>query len=53
MAEGELLQIEKARKLNTNEEIYFNIIEKKTATLLASCTAAGQNRQMELLSRLK
>jgi len=41
MAEGELLQIEKARKLNTNEEIYFDIIEKKTATLLASCTAAG------------
>jgi octaprenyl-diphosphate synthase len=41
MAEGELLQIEKARKLNTNETIYFDIIEKKTATLLASCTAAG------------
>ncbi len=41
MAEGELLQIEKARKLNTNEEIYFDIIRKKTATLLASCTAAG------------
>jgi octaprenyl-diphosphate synthase len=41
MAEGELLQIEKARKLNTNEAIYFDIIEKKTATLLASCTAAG------------
>ena len=41
MAEGELLQIEKARKLNTKEEIYFDIIRKKTATLLASCTAAG------------
>ncbi len=41
MAEGELLQIEKARKLNTNEAIYFDIIEKKTATLLASCTSAG------------
>ncbi len=41
MAEGELLQIEKARKLNTNEDIYFEIIRKKTAALLAACTAAG------------
>ncbi|MEN8122910.1 MAG: polyprenyl synthetase family protein [Bacteroidota bacterium] len=41
MAEGELLQIEKARNLNTNEEIYFEIIRKKTAALLAACTAAG------------
>lgn len=41
MAEGELLQIEKARKLNTDEEIYFEIIRKKTAALLAACTAAG------------
>ena len=41
MAEGELLQIEKARNINTNEEIYFDIIRKKTATLLASCAAAG------------
>ena len=41
MAEGELLQIEKARKLNITEDIYFEIIRQKTATLLASCTAAG------------
>lgn len=41
MAEGELLQIEKARKLNTDEDIYFEIIRKKTAALLAACTAAG------------
>jgi octaprenyl-diphosphate synthase len=41
MAEGELLQIEKSRSLNTSEEIYFEIIRKKTAVLLASCTAAG------------
>ena len=41
MAEGELLQIEKSRNLNTSEEIYFEIIRKKTAVLLASCTAAG------------
>jgi len=41
MSEGELLQMEKARRLNTNEEVYFDIIRKKTATLLAACTAAG------------
>jgi octaprenyl-diphosphate synthase len=41
MAEGELLQIEKSRSLNTSENIYFEIIRKKTAVLLASCTAAG------------
>ncbi len=41
MAEGELLQIEKARRLNITEEIYFDIIYKKTATLIAACTASG------------
>lgn len=41
MSEGELLQIEKARKLDISEEIYFEIITKKTATLIAACCAAG------------
>ncbi len=41
MSEGELLQIEKARKLDISEEIYFEIIRKKTASLLASCFATG------------
>ncbi|NPA69021.1 MAG: polyprenyl synthetase family protein [Chlorobi bacterium] len=41
MAEGELMQIEKSRKLDINEKTYFDIIYKKTATLIASCTAAG------------
>ncbi len=41
MAEGELLQIEKTRRLNITEDIYFDIISKKTATLIASCTASG------------
>lgn len=41
MAEGELLQIEKSRKLDITEKTYFDIIYKKTATLIASCTAAG------------
>ena len=41
MSEGELLQIEKARKLDIREEIYFEIIRKKTASLIASCCACG------------
>jgi octaprenyl-diphosphate synthase len=41
MSEGELLQIEKARKLDINEDIYFDIIRRKTASLLASCFAVG------------
>ena len=41
MSEGELLQIEKARKLDIKEEIYFEIIRKKTASLIASCCSCG------------
>jgi octaprenyl-diphosphate synthase len=41
MSEGELLQIEKTRNLNLSEEVYFNIIRKKTASLIASCCAIG------------
>ncbi len=41
MSEGELLQIEKARKLDIKEDIYFEIIRKKTASLIASCCACG------------
>ena len=41
MIEGELLQIQKARKLDINEELYFEIIRKKTATLISSCTACA------------
>jgi octaprenyl-diphosphate synthase len=41
MSEGELLQIEKARKLDITEEVYFEIIRQKTASLIASCCAAG------------
>jgi octaprenyl-diphosphate synthase len=41
MSEGELLQIEKARHLDIKEEIYFEIIRKKTASLIASCCACG------------
>lgn len=41
MAEGELLQMEKARRLDVNEEVYYEIIRQKTASLLASCCAIG------------
>jgi octaprenyl-diphosphate synthase len=41
MSEGELLQIEKARRLDISEEIYFDIITKKTASLLAACCSSG------------
>lgn len=41
MSEGELLQLEKARSLNLKEEVYFEIIRNKTASLLASACAAG------------
>ena len=41
MSEGELLQIEKARRLDITEEVYFEIIRKKTASLIASCCAVG------------
>ena len=41
MSQGELLQIEKARNLDITEDIYYDIIRQKTATLLAACCAMG------------
>ncbi len=41
MSEGELLQIEKARRLDIKEDIYYEIIRQKTASLIASACAAG------------
>ncbi len=41
MSEGELLQIEKARRLDIEESVYFEIIRKKTASLIASCCSCG------------
>jgi octaprenyl-diphosphate synthase len=43
MSEGELLQIEKARKLDITEDVYFDIIRQKTAALIAACCASGAN----------
>ena len=41
MSEGELLQIEKARRLDITEDVYYEIIRQKTATLIAACCSLG------------
>lgn len=41
MSEGELLQVEKARRMDISEAIYFEVIRQKTASLIASCCACG------------
>ena len=56
MSEGELLQIEKARKLDIEEDIYFEIIRQKTATLIAACCACGAasaNQNKEIIERMR
>src|SRR5688500_3722842 len=56
MSEGELLQIEKARRLDIKEEIYFEIIRQKTASLIASCCACGAasvNSSDEVIATMK
>ncbi len=56
MSEGELLQIEKARKLDITEDIYYEIIRQKTATLIAACCAMGAksvNAPMEEVENLR
>lgn len=41
MSEGEIFQLEKAKKMNISEDDYYQIIEKKTASMIASCCAIG------------
>src|SRR6201986_1949801 len=41
MSEGELLQIEKVRRMDISEEVYYEVIRQKTASLIASCCACG------------
>lgn len=56
MSEGELLQIEKARRLDIKEEVYFEIIRKKTASLIAAACAAGVasvTKDNELIEKAK
>ena len=47
MSEGELLQIEKARRLDIVEDVYYEIIRQKTATLIAACCAMGMAFQIK------
>src|SRR5512133_2794269 len=56
MSEGEILQIEKARKLDITEAVYFEIIRKKTASLLATSAAVGTcsvTDEVEKIERMK
>ena len=56
MSEGELLQIEKARRLDIKEDIYFEIIRQKTATLIAACCACGAtaaNQSSEVIEKMR
>lgn len=56
MSEGELLQLEKARRLDIKEEIYFEIIRGKTASLIASACACGASTtaaNAEKIARIK
>lgn len=56
MSEGELLQLEKARRLDIHEDIYFEIIRQKTASLIASACACGATtttRDEALIARMK
>ena len=56
MSEGELLQLEKARRLNITEDIYYDIITKKTASLIASCCAIGAaavNANKETIEKMR
>jgi octaprenyl-diphosphate synthase len=56
MSEGELLQIEKARRLDIEEDIYYDIIRKKTATLIGACCASGASsvgQSKEIVAKMK
>lgn len=56
MSEGELLQLEKARRLDITEEVYYEVIRQKTASLIASCCAVGAKSSGvddEMVSRLR
>jgi len=56
MSEGELLQFEKARRLDITEEIYYDIIRQKTASLIASCCAVGASSSgapQDVVKRMK
>ena len=56
MSEGELLQLEKARKLDITEDVYYQIIRQKTASLISSCCQIGavsNNAENSLIMKMK
>ena len=56
MSEGELLQMEKARRLDIEEDVYYDIIRKKTATLISACCACGAvsvNQSDQVVEKMK
>jgi octaprenyl-diphosphate synthase len=53
MSKGELLQLQKSRKLNISEEDYFRIIKSKTAALIAACTSCGARAVTDNASTIK
>lgn len=56
MSEGELLQLERARFMNATEEIYFEIIRKKTASLIAACCqigAASTSKDQDTINKMR
>lgn len=56
MSEGELLQMEKARKMDITEEVYYKIIQQKTASLVAACCATGASSVVsdnQLISKME
>ena len=56
MSEGELLQMEKARKLDITEEVYYEVVRQKTASLISSCCATGATSagaSQEVIDKMK
>ncbi len=56
MSEGELLQMEKARKLDITEDVYYDVIRQKTASLIAACCAIGASSaksDKDIISRMR
>jgi octaprenyl-diphosphate synthase len=53
MSQGELLQIEKTRRLNLDEKVYFEIIRKKTASLISACCALGASASNATIEKTK
>lgn len=55
MSEGELLQMEKTKRMNINEEVYYEVIRQKTASLIAACCkvgAASTNASKEVINKM-